>query len=379
MLDFVRESLAFFPRETGPKQVRFARSKTTRNMSNSHFDRMRRFAARLRQPRRLVNWLRARKERQERPDRLRSLPVGIDLEPTTRCNLRCLACQHSEGNWPGEDLPVERFGRLLDQLPYLEQIKLQGVGEPLLHEQFFELVRRAKRHGIWVSSITNGTTLHLEKHRSEILGSRLDEMMVSIDGATAETHAHWRGGSDLDRIVSGLGRLVELRGRATAPRLGIWCVGNPDNLRELPALVELAAAIGVDELTYQTEMASWGREEWRKRLAAFRISRGTTEAAQYLKEARDEALRRRFPLTIYTGNRFSAERPCFWPWESCFVSAGGSVTRCCVASDPRLHNFGRIDDSDFPGMWNSGDYQTLRRTIRDNNIPPICRACYGLE
>ena len=345
-------------------------------MSNSGLDRIRRFATRLRHPSRLANWLRARKERQERPDFLRSLPVGIDLEPTTRCNLRCRACQHSEGDWAGEDLSVERFERILDQLPYVEQIKLQGIGEPLLHEQFFDLVRRARRRGIRIASITNGTTLHLDDIRRKILSSGLDELLVSIDGATPETHARWRGGSDLDRIVHGLKQLVERRGQAKAPHLGIWCVGNSDNLAELPAVVKTAAALGVDELVYQSQMVSWGKGEWQERLAQFRLDPRSIETAQRLQEAQEEARRRELAFTVYTGNSFRPERPCFWPWESCFISAGGYVTRCCVASDPRLHNFGQIDDADFRTLWNSPEYQDLRRAIRANQIPPICRPCY---
>jgi pyrroloquinoline quinone biosynthesis protein E len=347
-------------------------------MNSDAFGKIQRAAERLRHPGRLVNWLRARSERRRRPDSLHSFPIGIDLEPTTRCNLRCRACQRSEGYGAGEDLTVGRVERILDQLPQLEQIKLQGIGEPLLHEQFFDLVRRARRRHIRVSSITNGTTLDVASHRQGILVSGLDELLVSIDGATPATHARWRGGSDLDQIVFGLRRLVDLRGRARAPRLGIWCVGNPDNLAELRALVELAAAVGVDKLIYQTEMTSWGKIEWRDRLTPVRLDPQSIEAARQIEEARVQARRLRFPLTIYTGNRFSADRPCFWPWESCFISAGGYVTRCCVASDPGLHHFGRIDEMDFSAIWNSSDYLDLRRAIRENHIPSLCRDCYGM-
>jgi MoaA/NifB/PqqE/SkfB family radical SAM enzyme len=275
-------------------------------------------------------------------------------------------------------MPVARLERILDQLPQLEQIKLQGIGEPFLYEQFFDLVRRAKRRKIQVASITNGTTLCRETHRREIVQSGLDELMVSIDGATPQTHARWRGGSDLDGIVSGLKQLVQLRGRARRLRLAIWCVGNPDNLAELPALVELAASIGVDELICQTRMTSWGKNEWRARLGPVRLDPESAETSRRLEEARALARRRSFALTIYEGNRFSADSPCFWPWESCFISAGGYVTRCCIASDPRLHHFGRIDDVSFAAIWNSPDYQELRRAIRQNRIPPLCRDCYGL-
>lgn len=347
-------------------------------MPEAIVEKIQRTAGRLRRPSRFVNWLRARKERGRRPDRLGSFPLGIDLEPTTRCNLRCRACQRNDPHWTELDLPVGRFERILDQLPALEQIKLQGIGEPLLHERFFDLVRIASRRGVRVGSITNGTTLKREEHRRGIVESGMDEMLVSIDGATPETHGRWRGGSDLGPIVEGLGQLVSLRRSERWPRLGIWTVGNPDNLPELPALVDLAAKTGVDSLTYQTQMTGWGKQEWVARLHAARVEPENDETARRLAEALEYARRRGVALTIYGGNRFGADRPCFWPWESCFISASGQVTRCCIISDPRLHAFGRIDDTDFPALWNSAEYREFRRSIRENQIPPLCRPCYGM-
>jgi pyrroloquinoline quinone biosynthesis protein E len=345
-------------------------------VAENSLDRFRRLTARLRRPVRLRNWLAARRERRLRPDRMRSLPIGIDLEPTTRCNLRCRLCQRAEGDWPERDLSSEQLDLILDPMPQLEQIKLQGMGEPLLHKGFFDLVRRARRRGIRVLSITNGTTLQSDKHQEQIIASGLDELQISIDGATAETHARWRGGADLDRIVDGLRRLVARRAGAPRPQLGIWCVGNPDNLTELDALVDLAADLHVDTLTYQTHLSVWSQERWRTRLEPWRLDADVARVAGPLAEASERADRTGVALTIYTGNRFTAERPCFWPWESCFVSVEGYVTRCCIASDPRLHHFGRIGDVPFAAIWNSPEYRGFRRAIRENRIPAICRPCY---
>jgi pyrroloquinoline quinone biosynthesis protein E len=373
------------------------------------FEKYRRVAARLWRPRRLINWLRARAERDARPDRLRSLPLGIDLEPTTRCNLRCRICQRSEPGWPELEMPVERFDRLLDQFPALEQLKLQGIGEPFLHDRLFDLIRRAKRRRIRVFTITNGTTLDRSEHRQAVLESRLDELRVSIDGATPESHARRRPGADLDRIVDGLRRLVQARGRSRRPLLGIWCVGDAQNVAELPALVALAATIGVDELTFQTDLTSWGKSEWRARLEAMRLEARldsaqldsamldsvqldparldsaqrdseSAEIARRFAEAKTDAAPRGLRFVAYAGNRFNESRPCFWPWESCFVSAGGLVTRCCILSDPRLHAFGSIEELSprgFHALWNSPEYRDLRRNLREGRIPPLCRECYA--
>jgi radical SAM protein with 4Fe4S-binding SPASM domain len=280
---------------------------------------------------------------------------------------------------PGLDLPLERFERILDQMPWLESIKLMGAGEPLLHPQFFELVRRAKRRNLRVWSVTNGTTLHLEEVRREIMESELDELWVSLDGATPETHARWKGGSDLNQIVDGVRRLVGLRGHAGLPRLATECTGNPDNIAELPALVNLAADLGIEELTYVNQPSSWGRDSLLPRLERSHLDLQSPEFTRQIEESREQARRRGVVFKLWAAHRFSPKRPCFWPWESCFISADGYITSCAVVTDPRLRNFGRIDDTPFRVTWNSPEYQSFRRAHREQKISTLCRLCYGLD
>jgi len=277
------------------------------------------------------------------------------------------------------DLPVERFERILDQLPMLEEIKLMGVGEPLLNPQFFDLVRCAKRRHIRVWTITNGTTLDLQEHRREIISCGLERLEVSIDSVNPQVHARWRGGSDLGEIVDGLRRLVELRGRSRRPQLKIWTVGNPDNLAELPALVSCAADIGLDGLTYASQMSSWGKDDVYARLEGCRLDPQSVDLARYLNEARGQSRKRNLAFRVWSVEQCNAERPCSWPWGSCMITAEGYVTRCAIASDPRLHNFGTVHETPFKTIWNSPEYQEFRRAHRDHKVPAICRWCYGLE
>jgi radical SAM protein with 4Fe4S-binding SPASM domain len=280
---------------------------------------------------------------------------------------------------PGLDISIERFERILDQMPWLESIKLMGAGEPLLHPQFFDLVRRAKRRSLRVWSVTNGTTLHLEEVQREIVESGLDELWVSLDGATPETHARWKGGADFNQIVDGVKRLADLRGRAGRPRLATECTGNRDNLVELPALVDIAADLGIEEFTYVSQPSTWGRDTLLACLEGSCPDLQSPEVTRQIETARERAHRRGMVFKLWAAHRFGPGRLCFWPWESCFISADGYITSCAVVTDPRLRAFGRIDDKPFGVIWNSSEYQDFRRVHRERKIPAICRLCYGLE
>jgi MoaA/NifB/PqqE/SkfB family radical SAM enzyme len=45
------------------------------------------------------------------------------------------------------------FCRPVDQFPELDQLHLQGLGEPLLHPRFFHMVRYAARRGVGTSGV----------------------------------------------------------------------------------------------------------------------------------------------------------------------------------------------------------------------------------
>ena len=68
------------------------------------------------------------------------LPREVQFEVTGACNLRCRMClvryapplNKIEGS-----LPFELFKRVVDALPELRKVTLQGLGEPLLAPDLF--------------------------------------------------------------------------------------------------------------------------------------------------------------------------------------------------------------------------------------------------
>ena len=99
-------------------------------------------AANARHPLRLVNVARNRLNRGS-PEVPPFLPYSLDVEPTTRCNLRCPMCLHTYWDREPGDMSPETFRRLLDGAPQLVKLKLQGMGEPLLSPHFFDLIAEA--------------------------------------------------------------------------------------------------------------------------------------------------------------------------------------------------------------------------------------------
>ena len=106
-------------------------------------------------------------------------PVLAHLIPIRRCNLSCAYC--NEYDTFSKPVPLEVLFQRVDRLVALGTtiITISG-GEPLLHPQLEEVIRRVRGHGILAGMITNGYLL--TPQRIEWLNrAGLDHLQISID------------------------------------------------------------------------------------------------------------------------------------------------------------------------------------------------------
>src|SRR2546423_15661162 len=91
-------------------------------------------------------------------------PLSVYWNITSICNLRCDHCLSRSGKkLPGELTHSEAMD-LLDELIDNKVFYLYiAGGEPLLRKDIFEIIERAREHGISVSMATNGTYVTSEK------------------------------------------------------------------------------------------------------------------------------------------------------------------------------------------------------------------------
>jgi radical SAM protein with 4Fe4S-binding SPASM domain len=248
------------------------------------------------------------------------------------------------------------------------------MGEPTLNPRYAEMVSAARRRGIFVQTTTNGTLLGRGRGR-ELLGSGIDQIYVSIDGATAATHESIRAGSDFERLLAGIRDIVGRRGKRRQPILEAWCVAQAANAAELPALVELVAELGLDRLTVQHDLSDWGKEEFRERRLERQVG---GELEEHLERAVAVAAEVGLPFAVHTGNRFDAARGerCPWPWYSTYVTVEGAVSPCCFLADPDTMVLGDLREQSFEEIWRGEPYRELRRQHEAGAPPEPCRQCY---
>src|SRR5919199_2359088 len=146
------------------------------------------------------------------------LPGYVQIEPVGQCNLRCQMCpiqfrQDGPPFGPVAFMPFDAFTRTLDQFANVTELHLQGLGEPMMHPRFFDMVHYAAGRGIRVT--TNSNLTLLSRQRAErCAASGLDTLFVSVDGATPTTYERIRVRSRFERVVRNLEGLLTARERA---------------------------------------------------------------------------------------------------------------------------------------------------------------------
>ena len=106
-------------------------------------------------------------------------PILAQIVPIRRCNLACTYC--NEFDAVSAPVPIAEMLRRLDLLAALGTtiITISG-GEPMLHPDLDEIIRRARHNGAIATLITNGYLLTAERiHRLNRAG--LDYLQISID------------------------------------------------------------------------------------------------------------------------------------------------------------------------------------------------------
>jgi hypothetical protein len=279
---------------------------------------------------------------------VRSSPVVLRIEPCNVCNLKCPLCACGRGSDPRRKgfMTVEDFSWMLDQVNRSAVIaRLDGLGEPTLHPGIFDMVRLAKSRNVSVVMHSNFNTPACE-NPAPFIESGLDRLVISIDGATQETHSRYRVGGSLEKVCRRVEQLVRTRRelRSTSPLIEIQTVDFPFNRGGQTAIRKLAISLGADR--YQV-----------------------TEADRTTKSA-----------------RINPRRPRRCPWLWTVVTVGWDLDyRACT--NAWSYPWPRFNAREIPvsEMWNSHVMQEARRFNVNKGSREImddvgckCSRCYEM-
>ena len=265
---------------------------------------------------------------------------NIDIPVSQRCNLSCPMCQRKSYTPSDEtDLTDTLFSVILKSVSHVHHVHAQGIGEPLMHPRFFEILKRLRtalpKEGR-LGTCTNGTLLTRE-NTSKILKTGIDYLYFSIDGSTGETAEVIRPGLDFGRFVDNVSFCVALSNGPKVKRP--WYMFSfavmPENIHEMSDFVRLAGSLGVDSVRFG-------------RLREFPSGRFVDLDEKSLRtqiRAAREVADKNGVILVLPRLRRSKEQQCRF-MQTAFLKPNGDVIPCCNmrphATTGKIMTFGNI-------------------------------------
>ncbi len=264
-------------------------------------------------------------------------PKTLTLAITGVCNLKCSHCWVDAGlASSAAHVPEAEVIRLLEEFAALggKGVRFTG-GEPLCHPHWRQFLRHARSLGFaGIGVQTNGMLLGAEAvsalREFDFPGLSLQ---VSLDGATASTHDRVRGAGAFAGVMDGLGRLA--RG-GLAPRVTLFFTEMQHNLEEIPAVLEMAAELGVAAVV-SGALVACGRAAADRRLAPALPSQYTRLLQRFDADPRFRELYRKLGniAVLEWRNENAAGAECCTFVENPYLTASGLLYPCvlCHADD----------------------------------------------
>lgn len=315
-------------------------------------------------PARLWNLFLVKISKTFRFPRVLGMPLTAMIEPTNICNLKCPLCPTGAGllRRRKASMKFRDFKKIFDWFaPYIIHLRLWNWGEPLLNKDLFKMIKHAKKHDVFVNTSTNSFFLNKESAK-KIVESGLDEIIISLDGASEETYSKYRKKGNFNRVIEAMKILVSEKKKKGKKFtiIKLQFIVMEHNEHEIKKAVSLAREIGVDEIFFKTV--------------------GIMDVSVY------EPIEKYLPKNPYF-RRYSLQNGkiegkkirnfCDYLWDETTINVDGSVVPCCRDS----HNsyvFGNVFKEPFKKIWNNKRYVEFRKLVLKNKKDiPLCNNCQG--
>ena len=193
------------------------------------------------------------------PDRIQHLRLAID----DSCNLRCPSCRkqmifHKEGS--AYNLGIRLADKINDWLHDYDhpiQVHMDSDGDPFASHVYRHFMEQTpERDNIKYSILTNGLMFKEFHTRVPYVIGNLQELGVSIDGATKDTYEKLRLGGRWEKILEALECMAEQKLKHGF-RFILHFVVQKENYHEMETIIDLGEQFGADRV-WLNKIEDWG-------------------------------------------------------------------------------------------------------------------------
>jgi MoaA/NifB/PqqE/SkfB family radical SAM enzyme len=311
-------------------------------------------------------------------------PVGLNIELTTGCNLKCIMCRGSH-NYVKESegvrhLTIEEFTSILSgiDLNRLKILNFAGNAEPLLSPEIPSILTLCLENKIIVEFITNG--MLLAPQISKQLVGCASEIHISFGGSRKKTFESIRQGTDFDLIVENIRLLSKAKkvGKNSYPRIWLNPILMKRNIHELPEIVNLAKELDCQGVACSHLIVN------SPELIEESLFFCKEECNAFLKKATELADMYEICLlkpeyfsaeSDYkeNGNKLEAWRRCRFLWNRAVLGIEGIIP--CSGNSFEMDFDRNVIRNKFMDIWNNDWYANMRSSLLTGNPPEECMNC----
>lgn len=311
-------------------------------------------------------------------NKLFSYPRYIQLEPTNRCNQKCIMCPRNEPDYdvPFGDMSFKDYIKILDQIPYISNMQLNGLGEPLLHPEIFNMIKEAKKRGIKLSMNSNLIPVNSIEKAKKLVDSGLDILKVSIDTANPEIYKRIRQSNDLDKVINAIKLVIKARGKKHYPQIWFNSIVMQDNYKDIDKILKLGDKLGVDFVRFKpVDTFDIYKDKGIKVASKEDLFKVVKETIKQNKDLKVKHNLQELLDDFSNYYRPKGNHPCFSPWTELYIQYYGGVRLCCEFYSKK-YDIGNMLKQDFKKIWNGSKMRRIRKEFKKGNTYfPVCKTC----
>lgn len=321
--------------------------------------------------------------------------ITFDTNPDD-CNLRCVMCEEHSNLLEKRKFEITGIRRRMDVAMLrrvlaecapqgLREIIPSTMGEPLLYEDFDDILEACREHGVKLNLTTNGTFPGRGARAwAEAIVPLASDVKISWNGSKPETQAAVMVGTRYENQLRNLKEFLSVRDAARAAgqpacTVTLQLTFMETNLREIPSIVELAIALGIDRVKGHH---LWVHLPEMQKERLLRDPEAVRRWNRVASECRELATSRPLPngallqlanFDMAGPEASTRDGPCPFLGKEAWVNWEGRFDPCCAPDYLRksLGTFGNVRDGLLP-IWRGERYQHLQETYRDQEV---CKTC----
>ncbi len=303
-----------------------------------------------------------------------SMPITVEISPSSRCNHRCLMCGydhlgHSRGEMPGDTLV--RVSRELAESG-VKGLVFAGDGEPFLNSSLIEAMTQARESGADVAASSNGVLIR--EDQMSTLVDHLTWFRFSVNGA-GDSYAGVHGchRNQYEMVLANIETMVNVKSRSKSlMTIGVQMVLLPENIKDAMELAKTVKEIGVDYFVmkpfYFNRNNSYGHDfslQYNEYLDFYREIEMLSTKEFYCK------------MRLETSeNKMRNYSKCLgWPFIL-YVRTDGELMPCLAYQGDEMLSLGSLVSHSFSDLWTRANKKRICEKMEKIDVQacqPNCR------